>query len=542
MICWSLPVIAFLWVLTGEYIISCWKSTLTTVLITSTFFCIIDATIIKYEVRVIKAETRIGIYCPGLSDLPIEDATLWVVLSLIFVFICSAFDKAWTLISTFPGLFQEEVAGVKLSRTIEASFSISYAKIFIRSLLLPSSELPIKYLVVFCDIIAVMKKKSKSFYVASFLLPPKIKQDITTLYAFCRVCDDLVDEASAGEDALNIIKMMSEWLDLLYNSLEDQFKTIDPTLEEARQRGLSENIISFLDAQQARRIDHFLLEKVPAKARPSFLLLSTIVHRISRTPFDELLCGFQWEFKNFKSSANGYNENTIQEKLLVKNENELVHYSRLVAGCIGEMLVWCSWSHEFNAHSCFLKHRKNISKDEIERERLRILSKANNMGVSLQLINIARDIRCDAETLGRVYVPVEWFNERKLPAFKTFDINFEHLAPPSPLHLVDLVNGSKAGSHIYLDNFPYGTYTIRLLDLANFYYEDSIDAIHSLPNSVQRGIRAMIENYHEISAYTVKRDTSNMSKGNIATSDGRRVQVPKWRRIWITLKELYNFS
>ena len=533
--------ITFFWLLTGDYIISCWKSTLTTVLITITFFCIIDVTIIKYRVREIIPETRIGIYCPGLSDLPIEDATLWVITSLMIVFISSAFDKAWTLISTFPGLFQEEVTGVKLSTTIEASFSISYAKIFIRSLLLPSSELPTKYIEVFRDTISVFKKKSKSFYVASFLLPPKIKQDVTVLYAFCRVCDDLVDEASGREEASKNIKMMSEWLDLVYSSLDNEFNRIDSSFIEVRQRDLPETIISFLDAHKARSIDRFLLEKVPANARPSFLLLCTVVHRISRTPFDELLRGFQWDLNSFTSNMNGHNENEIQRKLLVKNENELVQYSRFVAGSIGEMLVWCLWNHEFISHSYFLENKKHISKQDIEKERLQVLSKANNMGVALQIINIARDIRHDAETLDRIYVPLEWFDEEKLSAFKTFDIKPEHLVSPSPSHLINLLNGSKPGSNIYLDNFPYGTYSIRLLDLANVYYEKSIDATLSLPNSVRRAVRAMIENYHEISAYVVKRDIPNVSKGAIRISDGRRVQVPKWRRIWITLKALYSF-
>ncbi|MBC7251348.1 MAG: squalene/phytoene synthase family protein [Anaerolineae bacterium] len=43
---------------------------------------------------------------------------------------------------------------------------------------------------------------SKTFFLASALLPPNKRSAVRALYAFCRVSDDLVDEQDAGDDRL----------------------------------------------------------------------------------------------------------------------------------------------------------------------------------------------------------------------------------------------------------------------------------------------------------------------------------------------------
>jgi len=44
--------------------------------------------------------------------------------------------------------------------------------------------------------VAMMQGGSKTFFAASRLLPPRVRTAAIALYAFCRVADDLVDEAA----------------------------------------------------------------------------------------------------------------------------------------------------------------------------------------------------------------------------------------------------------------------------------------------------------------------------------------------------------
>ncbi len=49
--------------------------------------------------------------------------------------------------------------------------------------------------------VAMMKGGSRTFFAASRLLPPRVRAAAIALYAFCRVADDLVDEAAPGDTA-----------------------------------------------------------------------------------------------------------------------------------------------------------------------------------------------------------------------------------------------------------------------------------------------------------------------------------------------------
>ena len=72
--------------------------------------------------------------------------------------------------------------------------------------------------------VAMMKGGSKTFFAASRLLPPRIRKASIALYAFCRVADDLVDEALPGQAPLDVLR---ERLDAIYagtpqDHVEDQ--------------------------------------------------------------------------------------------------------------------------------------------------------------------------------------------------------------------------------------------------------------------------------------------------------------------------------
>ncbi|MET0385454.1 MAG: phytoene/squalene synthase family protein [Polyangiales bacterium] len=74
---------------------------------------------------------------------------------------------------------------------------------------------------------ASIEQHSKSFSLASRLLPPKVGHDAVVLYAYCRRADDLIDLCTDGEPAAQLAQLRSE-LDGLYAG-EPQ---TDPVLAE----------------------------------------------------------------------------------------------------------------------------------------------------------------------------------------------------------------------------------------------------------------------------------------------------------------------
>ncbi|HPB75637.1 MAG TPA: squalene/phytoene synthase family protein, partial [Chromatiaceae bacterium] len=59
---------------------------------------------------------------------------------------------------------------------------------------------------------------SRSFYAASFLLPRRVHEPATALYAFCRVADDEIDLADCSTEALGRLQVR---LDHIYAGRPD---------------------------------------------------------------------------------------------------------------------------------------------------------------------------------------------------------------------------------------------------------------------------------------------------------------------------------
>ncbi len=93
------------------------------------------------------------------------------------------------------------------------------------------------------ECIALMQDGSKTFFAASRLLPQRVRPYAIALYAFCRVADDLVDHAQAGDTPLIELR---ERLDAIYASqprahVEDQALAM-----VVRQTGLPRHLLDLL--------------------------------------------------------------------------------------------------------------------------------------------------------------------------------------------------------------------------------------------------------------------------------------------------------
>lgn len=60
---------------------------------------------------------------------------------------------------------------------------------------------------------AVIKRHSRSFSIASRLLPSRVRANVYSLYAWCRTVDDAVDEAANREEAEQILSVLDDDLD-----------------------------------------------------------------------------------------------------------------------------------------------------------------------------------------------------------------------------------------------------------------------------------------------------------------------------------------
>ena len=175
----------------------------------------------------------------------------------------------------------------------------------------------------FDECVTLMRGGSKTFFAASKLLPKRVRQASIALYAFCRVADDLVDNASHPEKSLEELQLR---LDCIYEQ-----KPMD-----------------FIE-------DHALSHVVYQFKLPRALL-------------DALLEGFAWD-------AQSHQYLTIED----------VHaYGARVAGSVGAMMSW-------------MMGARNSS----------TLARACELGVAMQLTNIARDVGEDARN-GRLYLPRDW--------------------------------------------------------------------------------------------------------------------------------------
>ena len=258
------------------------------------------------------------------------------------------------------------------------------------------------------DCRAMLRGGSRTFHAAARVLPRRVHQPATALYAFCRVADDLID-AGGGPAALQHL--------------------------QAR-----------LDAVYAGR---------PAPV-PADRALAAVAarHAIPRALLDALLEGFAWD-------AAGRRYETL---------DDLHAYAARVAGTVGAIMA------------LLMGERSPAG-----------VARACDLGVAMQLSNIARDVGEDARA-GRIYLPLAWLREAGLdPAAWMRQPEF------SP---------------------ALGGVVERLLAVASALYARADAGIARLPLDCRPGIGAARRLYAEIGAQVARNGHDSVSRR--AVVPGRR--------------------
>lgn len=268
----------------------------------------------------------------------------------LIVFGLVAFDNALAVLDTFSPFsspVQEWPSPVTL----------------IKALLMPASKYDGQRIVGLREAVARLQRKSRSFFLASGTFEGKIRMYLIVLYSFCRVADDLVDEATSVREAMDWIAKMKEYLDLSYG-VKDK-------------RG---------------SVQDYVRDNFPARAHSALLLLPTA--HLSREPLDELLKGFEMDLKFSEVAiSRDYSKHPIQ------NQADLDLYGARVAGTVAQLCLEIVFAQ-------IPGQTDNATKG-------RLIRAGGYMGIALQYVNIARDIATDA-LLHRVYIPLTWLAEEGL--------------------------------------------------------------------------------------------------------------------------------
>ena len=174
----------------------------------------------------------------------------------------------------------------------------------------------------------------------------------------------------------------------------------------------------------------------------------------------------------------------IQDQKLVRiqTEKDLIEYSYQVAGTVGLMM-----------QPLILVQNKNANKHAVD------------LGIAMQLTNIARDIYEDA-IMNRVYLPREWLREISIEQLKSDSIN---KIQPQMKYILK-----------------------RLIDLSDIYYQNGFSGMKYIPIKTRLAIFFAAKIYRSIG---MKIKSNNYQYSN------KRVYLNKLDKLWVTIKSLPEF-
>ena len=217
-----------------------------------------------------------------------------------------------------------------------------------------------------------LKEGSKSFYAASRLLPGRMRLPTAAVYAFCRATDDLVDETPDETNASRneIQKENSPQMESDETTLHPHSETVNGH-NENKQNGNSAGYNNKIIEKLKTRLENIYTKKDLNDFVDRAFAWVVEEYSIPKVVPELLLEGYTWDLEN--------------------REHETISsvraYSARVAATVGVMMTVLMGCRDRNT-----------------------LARACDLGVAMQLTNIARDVGEDARA-NRLYLPREWLKE-----------------------------------------------------------------------------------------------------------------------------------
>ncbi|KAH7317536.1 Squalene/phytoene synthase-domain-containing protein [Rhexocercosporidium sp. MPI-PUGE-AT-0058] len=351
---WAGPFALLLWSLSSDLLLNLpYTSTVAPIAIPTVYLWVVDTLALKRGTWTIESGTKFGVHL--WDGLEIEEAVFFLATNILIVFGLVAFDHAMAILLTFPKLFP---------RVPELPSPV----MLVQALLTHVSEYDEERVVGIQQAVKRLKKKSRSFYLASSTFSGRLRIDLILLYFFCRVADDLVDNASSGAEARKWIAKLTHYLDKAYASKESQIVSKEPSVHA------------------------YISENFPKSAQPALRLLPT--HLLSFGPLYDLLEGFKTDLKFHENHSSKAGRN-----FPIEGEYDLEVYAARVAGTVAELCLELVFFHSYTTTTA-------AQRDHLVRA-------GGRMGIALQYVNIARDIATDA-AIERVYLPTSWLRSQGL--------------------------------------------------------------------------------------------------------------------------------
>lgn len=456
---WALPFLLLLWSLAYQFIMGLpWTNTLLPIVLPTVYLWIVDTLALKRGTWVIESGTKLGKHLwPGLE---IEEAIFFLLTNTLIVFGLVAFDNAVAILDAFPFHFPSVPA-------------LPSPVLLVQALLLPAKAYDEERINGLKQAVRRLQQKSRSFYLASAVFPGRLRIDLIILYSFCRVGDDLVDNAASPAEARKWIKHLSNFLNLSYRGKGPEAK----------------------DANHGS-IVRYVVANFPRDTHSALLQLPTEI--LSAKPLYDLLAGFEMDLefvspKATKGADAGYP---------IKTDKDLDTYGSRVAGTVAQLCLELVFHHYPGRLAAAAS--KNL------------IASGEHMGIALQYTNIARDLTVDA-SLGRIYIPTVWLKK-------------ENLTPDQGVKVISVL-GSKTS--LGKEDAPFAEKVERLrshlLDRAFALYEEARPAIESLPVEARGPMRVAVESYMEIGR-TLQQKGYVVRRGRATVGKWRRVTVA-WRAL-----------
>ncbi|KAK3691499.1 hypothetical protein LTR37_018637 [Vermiconidia calcicola] len=418
---WAVPFLLLLWSLAYQFLIQLPPtSTVIPIALPTLYLWIVDTLAMKRGTWVIESGTKTGwVLWPGLE---IEEAIFFLLTNCLIVFGLVAFDNATAILNTFPAHFRRVP-------------DLPSPVLLVRALLLPASAYDDDRIIGIQQAVDRLRKKSRSFYLASSTFQGRLRIDLVILYSFCRVADDLIDSTDTSSEPREWLQKLKTYLDLSYS---DAVQGKDGRAVDAKDANQDPGIL-------------YAEQQFPQNAKLTLILLPT--HRMAKEPFYELLKGFEMDLTFGSKTPSGP----------IKTEADLDLYGARVAGTVALLCI-----------QLVLFHYPGTSES---RAKL-LMAAGHDMGIALQYTNIARDLGVDARD-GRCYVPAGWLKKEKLTS-------------------ESFIAGLKGGTPEAFFLKKVETVRQRLLERAFTFYQNSIGAIEQLPYPARAPMRVAVESYMQI--------------------------------------------
>lgn len=460
---WALPFLMLLWSLAYQFLLNLpWTSTVLPIVLPTLYLWIVDTLALRRGTWVISSSTKTGVEL--WPNLEIEEAIFFLLTNTLIVSGLVAFDNAIAILNAFPAHYPRVPA-------------LPTPVLLVKALLLPASTYDSDRINAYSQSVSRLQRKSRSFYLASSTFSGRLRLDLILLYSFCRVADDLIDNANSPAEAKEWLAKLKHYLKLCYGGTVKNSQGMEI---EAKDRNRGPATL-------------FTVQNFPGDAVLTLMLLPT--ERMERRPLEQLLDGFEMDLKFSSKASDKQDREATCLSSPIQSVVDLDLYGARVAGTVAELCIQLVLFHH--------------GQGKEEKEAKKLMEAGRKMGIALQYVNIARDVAVDAK-LGRCYIPPLWLREVGLTAEKFGE---------------GLIEGAGGDGE-----FGKKVEEVRrkLLERAFGFYGESVGAVERLPGEARGGMRVAVESYMQIGR--------ELRGGNVV--GGQRASVPGWKRGWVAWRAL----